>query len=138
MKLNLLVVGESPSKKDPDGVLDNSQSGKRLEQWLEQSGALQYYAVYKVNAFNATTPPRGVEYEKAARRLRGKLTEADVVLVLGSKAARVVSKVRGDFISFLHPSGRNRKLNDAQYVANQLAFLAYELRDRYLQICRRM
>lgn len=133
-KLKLLFIGESPSAADPLQVLENCQSGKRLDDWIKEVGARDVYTISKLNAFHSAKIPEEADYREAAKRLQKSICSADVVVALGVRAGKVVSKVRGDYISFMHPSGRNRKLNDSNFVVTQLTNLAFQLRERYYMI----
>lgn len=130
-KLTLLVVGESPSPADPEGVLADYQSGRRLEAWLKETGAYSLYEIKKVNAFLGTGRPAFNDYRVAANRLKKYLFKADVILALGGRASKVVVMVRGDYVSLPHPPGRNRQLNDKDGMKTRLSNLAHELRSRY-------
>jgi uracil-DNA glycosylase len=131
VKLMLLIVGHSPSKQDPDGVLDNCQSGRRLNEWLEAIGASRFYEIEKVNAFTLEEAQNLPSSRKAARRLRKRIKTADAVIALGKGASTVVSLVRGDYISLPHPSGLNRQLNDKTFVLQKLWDAKEELEFQY-------
>lgn len=131
VKLMLLIVGHSPSAQDPDGVLDNCQSGKRLKEWLTAIDAERYYEIEKVNAFTLEEAQNLSNSRKAAKRLRKRIEAADAVIALGNGASTVVSLVRGDYISLPHPSGLNRQLNDETFVLQKLWDAKEELEFQY-------
>lgn len=124
-KYSLLIVGESPAKADPEGVLANSQSGRRLEKWLDYLGVDLLYRVEKVNAYDA---------EGKAADLTEKLQSVDAVLALGTKAEKVCKRERTDTICLPHPSGLNRRLNDQAWLESRLNQAGLDLADRYVTL----
>lgn len=115
----LLIIGHSPSKQDPNGVLDNCDSGRRLNGWLSVIDPTGAYEVVKVNLLTN---------EGYKQNLSTYIDNANVVVALGSEAGKELSSVGHPFSLYLpHPSGRNRKLNDKGEIDNLLKVTALRL-----------
>lgn len=124
MKPLLLIVGESASKQDPDGVLSlGSQSGRRFAQWLQILDPEGHYETSYINALKDGKVQRR-ELEQACKG-------ADAVVTLGSVAADKLTDITPHFWMLPHPSGLNRLLNDPLYVEYKLSGVAFLLKKRY-------
>ena len=132
-KLNLLIVGHSPSLADFGRVLENSMSGKRLKKWLDYLDLYEMYNIHKVNAFSCGLDHN---YRRAADKIQDKVMNADVVLVLGREAFKVVVEIKGNFLDLPHPSGLNRQLNDNKALDTKLSYVKDELVLRYVSKMR--
>lgn len=124
MKPILLIVGESASAQDPDGVLTlKSQSGRRLADWL---GILDPEGHYEVTTMNA------LKNGKIQRRELAKaVSEALAVITLGTVAADKLADVTPHYWALPHPSGLNRLLNDPLYLESRLLGVHLLLKKRY-------
>lgn len=118
----LLILGESASKKDPGGVLTpKSQSGRRLEEWL---GVLDPQSDWYVMKYNVSDISKG-------SLLRWK-HNIDAILTLGVRAANHLYRWEIEHIRLPHPSGRNRIINDKEFVKRRLKEVAKQLEAKAL------
>jgi hypothetical protein len=110
-----LFVGDEPSSANEDAKIafKGTKSGVRLKQWAEILN-VTYYAV---NSHDLEALHRAI-------KLYVKFTAP--IITLGIKAHKRVQKIARDngydlrLYNLPHPSGRNRKLNDKQYIVNKL------------------
>lgn len=114
--MNILFVGDEPSKKnkDPKVAFDGTQSGKRLDEWI---ACLQEHIQFKALKINSN--------DKKA--LKEAAIPQRIVVALGRNASKRLRKLKINHFNLPHPSGRNRKLNDVEYVARCLGDLVIEL-----------
>lgn len=118
--MRLLFVGQNPAYPNQDAwrAFEGTASGRRLNQWLYELGATE------VTMINAS--PR-----------LGRVTQSDVdptiilgailkyhpvrVVALGRFAHEALVRLSVEHFTLPHPSGRNRKLNDKEWVRAQLS-----------------
>jgi uracil-DNA glycosylase len=124
----VLFVGSNPSaaaaSNEPFDL--STRSGKVLKSWIEKVG-ITSYAQLNVAQYPTENnrPLSKKEIEEAVPQLRKEIMpfyEAGYKIVaLGRTAGEAVSKCyRFIHIELPHPSGLNRKLNDPQYVEEEL------------------
>ena len=110
---SIIFVGDRPSRDntDLDVAFVGTESGERLFKWIE------YLDIYTYQALNVYTIDSKVD-TKNCMYLR-KHNGATIV-ALGNNASNVLKKLEIKHFKLPHPSGRNRKLNDKNYVASEL------------------
>lgn len=120
--MRLLFVGQNPSPRNKDArvAFAGTKSGDRLNNWLF---ALTHdFVVDKIEMVNVTndvkrTTPTKEELDKL-HALALKYTK---VVALGNEAEKALLQcTKKQFFKLPHPSGRNRKLNDQDWVFGQL------------------
>lgn len=124
----VLFVGSNPSaaaiSNEPFDL--STRSGKVLKSWIEKAG-ITTYAQLNVAQYPTENnrPLSKKEIAEAVSQLRKEIMpfyEAGYKIVaLGRTAGEAVSKCYSFIhIELPHPSGRNRKLNDPQYVEEEI------------------
>lgn len=119
----VVVVGSNPAIASPDSTLPfaGTRSGKTLRSWLDRLGL---GPVFLVNVSSVRTPGnrklKVSEYELEALR---KVVRDDTttVIALGETAAHALEKIGVEHFKLPHPSGRNRLLNDMDYLDQKIA-----------------
>lgn len=126
-KTKVIFVGSNPAEASPDPSIPfaGTRSGKTLQEWMQAIGV---DAATMVNVSAAKTEKnrklRVSEYE--LERLRSELHwgidyySHATVIALGETAADALRRLDVSFFKLPHPSGRNRKLNDKEYVSRVL------------------
>lgn len=122
--MKVLVVGQNPSRHnlDPKIAFEGTKSFTTIEEWMQEmsvasSGYMLVNAFIKVNQkYNKD------EFEIAVARLNSymKIIKPEKVIALGKMAAKALKKAGIDHFELPHPSGRNRKLNDVEWLQEQL------------------
>jgi uracil-DNA glycosylase len=118
-----MFVGSNPSaKSETTSPFDvNTNSGRVLKSWIDRVGIQDYS---HINVSDEKTPgnrPLSIsEIKKALGSLSIKLQGADRVVAVGKTAAKAMDMTGIAFMEIPHPSGLNRKLNDPQFVEEQL------------------
>ena len=127
MNNKVIFVGSNPSEKSPDlgAFHPKTQSGKRLQQWIEEAGISEAVSLNISNS--KTTKNKPLTTLEAAdlsydleNRIRNHMEAGTKVVALGNTAEFALSYTDLEFLSMPHPSGRNRKLNDKVYANEQL------------------
>lgn len=122
--MKVLVVGQNPSRYnlDPKIAFKGTKSFDTIQEWMEQM-SVSSDGYILVNAFiriNQKYNKR--EIELAAFRLDKytKMFNPEKVIALGKMASKALKKAGIDHFELPHPSGRNRKLNDVEWLQEQL------------------
>jgi hypothetical protein len=104
----ILFVGDRPSKKNThfDVAFKGTKSYKVLLSWGHELGLINFMVT---NSHR----PELVEMVKVA-------SECKIIIALGNVAAKRLTKAKIPHLKMPHPSGRNRKLNDKEYVEEML------------------
>jgi uracil-DNA glycosylase len=123
--MRILVVGQSPSKRNKDkGVpFEGTRSGINLWQWLETidpDSLAEFDFVNCSDEVDYKFKPKDIE--DIAERVKLVLREHryDKIITLGKVAGMVMDKAGIKHYSLPHPSGLNRKLNDKTWLAEQV------------------
>lgn len=115
--MNVLFVGQNPSRDNlTKEAFIGSKSGNTLLAWI------RYLNVDKCRLFNASTKLGKVTQKNVRRDLKAITQGYDIVIALGNYASKALTKRNIDHFKLPHPSGLNRKLNDLEYIKNQLDF----------------
>lgn len=123
--MRILFVGSNPSTKNtnPNIPFEGTRSEKVLLNWIKYL-ELQNYEV--MNIFDETTennrPLTKREIKKSLASFKNKIKdkEYDKIIALGSSASTALKLLKITHYRLMHPSPRNRQLNDQNFVDNQL------------------
>ncbi len=127
MKNKVIFVGSNPSEASPDlsAFHPKTQSGKRLQEWIEQADISE--AVSLNVCWEKTSNNRALTIEEQEdlaynleNRIRNHMEAGSKVIALGKTAARTLSSTGLEFLEMPHPSRRNRKLNNPVYTNEQI------------------
>lgn len=117
----ILFVGSNPSNASTTNIAFHAQtkSSKILTGWSKDLPGIKVH----INVLNEKTdnnrPLNNKEIKLNLERLAIdiKCSGATKIVALGKTAAKALSMMGVPHYEMPHPSGRNRKLNDANYVA---------------------
>src|SRR5690348_1824720 len=106
---NILFVGDQPSSKniDPNVAFIGTMSHKVLNQWIE------ILKVNKATLENSYSQP-------CQDKIKLHYKRGDIVIALGNKASSVLDELKIEHFKLPHPSPRNRKLNNKDFIMKQL------------------
>lgn len=114
----ILFIGDKPSRKNknPDVAFEGTRSGVVLDQWVQEIG-IDPKRQYRINSDDDFRLRRALRYS----------TQRNVLIVpLGQVALKRVDKIIKEEALDLtvyplpHPSPRNRKLNDPNFIVRKL------------------
>lgn len=119
-----MLVGQNPSRHnlDPKVAFKGSKSFKVIEDWVNEM-SLSECGYMLVNAFPKVNQTyKKADVEVAVERVNHymKMIKPEKVIALGRMAAKVLKKAKVDYFELPHPSGLNRKLNDVEWLQNEL------------------
>lgn len=122
--LKILFVGSNPSNASTCDVAfhGSTRSSQILTGWIKDIRGCKMH----INVLNKKTennrPLTTQEVNDSLEKLREQLNmiKADRVVALGKTAAKALTLLGVVHYEMPHPSGRNRKLNDASYVAEKV------------------
>ena len=138
----IIFVGSNPSKKNknPNIAFVGSSSEKTLDQWEEIICWKLYYKTkedFQIHSMNISNRVKssqtGFKFTKQELQIFQDwlLETKNLTLVcLGKKVHDAIKKMNTNghrVIEFLHPSPRNRKLNDKKLVSKELKRLLKEV-----------
>jgi hypothetical protein len=114
--LKVLVVGLNPSKKHA-----KSSTLKNLVKWLDY---------LNLNTVSFTNLYHGYEIDsnQSLHQIKDIANEYLKVIALGNQVSSALQSLAIDHFKLPHPSGRNRKLNDHNYVHERLEMCKNYLR----------
>lgn len=122
----ITFIGDKPSKKNTNAEIafEGTLSGKTLDKWISFLDLNPKTQVIKINSVDET-----LELHVLASYLFG-----DIIVTLGKESKRKVDEIvvksnikNLKLFELPHPSPRNRKLNDKEYVQEVLTFLKKEV-----------
>lgn len=129
-KFTVMVVGSNPSRSQPNPKLPffGSRSLAILLYWLEALGCQH---AHLTNVSDQVTPenrPLKVS-EYQLDRLKAEIDRENptAIITVGKTADHALKKLGVDHYPLPHPSGRNRLLNDPDYVRERLEECQYWL-----------
>jgi uracil-DNA glycosylase len=117
--MKVLCLGSNPGNASPDitPFHEMTRSRKVLESWFKDLDVEIYFANVAEFKTPNNRPLNMTEIKKSAPSLRKKVEGFDKVVALG-KAATYAAALSGiSFLEMPHPSGRNRLLNDKDFVS---------------------
>lgn len=122
--MKVLLVGQNPSRHnlDPKVAFKGSKSFKVIEDWVQEMSLIES-AYMIVNAFpkvNQTYKKKDIELAVDRINHYMKIVKPNKVVALGRMAAKVLKKANIDHFELPHPSGLNRKLNDVEWLQEEL------------------
>jgi hypothetical protein len=123
----VLFVGSNPSSSSSEEVAfhGSARSSKVLMSWLKNINEVFFY----VNVLNKPTennrPLSSREIESNLERLEQDIVavKPDKIVALGKTAAKALTLLGKKHYEMPHPSGRNRLLNDADFVKEKISGL---------------
>jgi len=120
----IIFVGDRPSKRntDPKIAFAGTASEKRLFDWIIELDIFTYQAVnaYQLNG--------RADIDSWIHLRKHMLTP---IVALGNNAAKALDLLKIPHFKLPHPSGRNRKLNDKNYIAEELKKCKEWLRENH-------
>lgn len=126
-QLTILFIGSNPSQKatSTEAFTADTASGRIIRTWIEGVEGNIVFDNIVPQVTENNRPLNSDEMAQASASLleRIKGINPDRIVALGKNASKVLSKLKLDFFEMPHPSGRNRKLNDKEYVQKQVALL---------------
>jgi hypothetical protein len=120
----LLVVGMNPSSYV--GPERRSLALSRLGEWMNYVG-VRHFSFVNASPNAGKFRMRDVQWDVINDCLKSKY---HAVVAIGNVASRVLERLSVDHFSLPHPSGLNRKLNDADYVERVLRECRDYVRER--------
>ena len=126
---NIVFVGSNPTVHNKAlQPFANTRSGKVLSEWIDRMGLSR---VRFVNVSNSVTPGnRKLKVSEYELDRLAKEVGSGMAVALGKTAADALRRTGIEFFELPHPSGRNLKLNDKDFVARELARCAIYLASR--------
>ncbi len=112
--MRILFVGDTPSKNNiyKDIAFIGTPSHKNLLKWIEELGCGDNYIMRNSNS-------HGLLMQIHDFYVYGSYT----VIALGEKASKRLKEYRVPHFKLPHPSPKNRKLNDKQFLKDSLKYL---------------
>jgi|SRR5665213_3555344 len=107
--MKVLFVGDKPSKlnSNPEVAFIGTPSHKNLLKWVDEIGIIKHCAMINSEALDV---PTIVKYHVARYE----------IVALGNKASEVLTRMGLDHFTLPHPSPKNRKLNNKEFIADEL------------------
>jgi uracil-DNA glycosylase len=104
----VLFVGDRPSTKNVDPMIPfiGTKSYDRLLDWASRLGLVNFDMINS--------------HDSALLTIISANAHIKIVIALGNVAARRLDRAGIPHLKMPHPSGRNRKLNDKEYVEQML------------------
>lgn len=127
--LKILFVGSNPSQRSSEVIpfWNDTGSSRVLQNWIsiifQNFENLTPIYCNVVNCATANNRPlKTSEIKAGLDSLKGFIDNEQPyrIVALGKAAEKALTLLRLDFYSMPHPSGRNRKLNDKEYVSEKL------------------
>ena len=122
--MRVIFVGLSPSTKslNPDVPFYDTKSGITLKRWIDLLGLTKDHCAFtNCNPIVGATKADMVHLSNQIELLEHCFGNETVFVALGTVASKALTKLGVLHISMPHPSPRNRKLNDPNYIINILS-----------------
>jgi uracil-DNA glycosylase len=105
----IIFVGDKPSPKMKQGAkpFEGAACEKRLKEWIRELIGDEEYII--VNKFDRPRWVFSMWWGSGAK-----------VIALGGEASKVLNRYRTSHFKLPHPSGRNRQINDKEFIKRQL------------------
>ena len=123
----VVFVGSNPSNSSAEltPFHESTMSKRVIDSWLAKTELSELTVTY-CNVISTTTdlnrPLSMKEIRNALVSLKHELDKLSdhKIIALGNTAAKALTLLHIDFYAMPHPSGRNRLLNDEEYVTEKL------------------
>ena len=127
--LKILFIGSNPSVKasSTEAFTSDTASGRILHEWIQGiEGTILFENIVSSITEN-NRPLNRNEMALASVSLLERINRInpDRLVALGKSAAYTLEKLKLKFLEMPHPSGLNRKLNDAEYVREKIQSLQF-------------
>lgn len=120
----ILFVGSNPSNASVCDVAfhGSTRSSKILTEWTKDVAGVKMHINVSQKKTENNRPLKNGEINENLKDLRLTIVAsgADKVVALGKTAAKALTLLGVPFYEMPHPSGRNRKLNDAAFVQEKV------------------
>jgi uracil-DNA glycosylase len=118
----ILFVGSNPSTASTtdQAFHKSTRSCKILTEWTKDIPGEKRYTNVVHQRTKDNKPLSTAEIKASLPRLAADLKGATKIVALGKTAAKALSMLGVQFCEMPHPSGRNRLLNDPDYVAEKI------------------
>lgn len=126
--MKILFLGQNPSRVSPDTAFYNTKSMNVLQSWISRAGITG--DIHFANVFDDHTMKKFPKKLITERILSGKIgvdfKDYDIIYLCGVIALKAMDiYLKGDWrntntVYLPHPSGLNRKLNDAKYIESKI------------------
>lgn len=116
----IYFIGSNPSGKNynPKVPFEGTKSYEKLKEWIKFLGVKNYKLLNVSERVTNGVLPKIAEGE--IERLNEELRGATIIVALGNVASDALFRLERQHFKLPHPSGKNRKLNDKQYVLKVL------------------
>ena len=117
--MKVLCLGSNPGNASPDitPFHEMTRSRKVLESWFEDLDVDIYFANVAEFKTPNNRPLNMTEIKKSIPSLKDKVEGFDKIVALGKAATYAAAFAGISFLEMPHPSGRNRLLNDPEFVS---------------------
>lgn len=111
MNIRVTVVGDRPSSKNtsPDIAFYGTRSMDTLAEWLFWIGLHKYQVIF-INSHE----------DSLLDAIENHVAAGNVIVACGNNASSRLAKRGIEHFKLPHPSGRNRKLNDRNFIDSEL------------------
>lgn len=118
--MSVWIVGSNPSPKNVNPKLPfwGTKSYETLSKWLTYLGINKHGLINVSNEVTSGKIPKITNEDLF--RIRTKLEGATKVIALGNTASTALHRLGIKHFKLPHPSGRNRLLNDQNYLNSKL------------------
>lgn len=122
--LTILFIGSNPSSKasSTEAFTVDTASGRILREWTQGiEGTILYDNIAsQITENNRPLNQNEMAHASASLLERINRINPDRLVALGKSASQTLEKLKLKFLEMPHPSGLNRKLNDARYVREKI------------------
>lgn len=131
--MKILFVAQNPaSEHNIENPLDGTKSGKVLEDWLDTMTAYLKEA-HSITLCNASNKIGKVSMKDRNFQLMTITRHFDKIIALGNYSSKVLKSFGIEHFKLPHPSGLNRKLNDNEFIDQELKSCIHYLNKETLQ-----
>lgn len=128
-QLTILFIGSNPSAKasSSEAFTEDTVSGRILRSWIQgiEGTILFENIVSQITENNRPLNRNEMALASVSLLERINRINPDRLVALGKSAAHTLEKLKLKFLEMPHPSGLNRKLNDAEYVREKVQSLQH-------------
>lgn len=104
----IIFVGDKPSKRMKPNAkpFEGAACEDRLKEWIKELNVENYIILNR--------------FDKPIWTFAKWFTNEAVVVALGNNAAQTLRKYSTGYFKLPHPSGRNRQINDKEFISKRL------------------